>query len=161
VEHTKAYTTKSRFTPSASTARNMGDIATHPEPQLRSQGTSTSKATNSSTVSTTYLNDTIRPIPEVCMYESYAYMPLFEKDIRLIRLRPSLDETSKIEVDLIHIPLDSARVLGYIALSYTWGSMNTFATILVDGKLLKVGPNVQRILIRLRCLGLEYIWVRT
>jgi hypothetical protein len=146
---------------SAPSARDAGELATLLELQIRPEGASTSITMNSGTISTACPDDEIRSVSRVCVYEPYAYMPLVDRDIRLIRLHTSSDETSMIEVDLIHVPLESAGGLGYTALSYTWGSMDTPATISVDGKRFEVGPNVQSALIRLRRLRLEYIWVST
>jgi hypothetical protein len=151
--------TKSFFASLASTARDVGEITTFLELQVRPEGASTSMTMNNFTISTAFPDDGTRSVSRVCVYEFYAYIPLVDMDIRLIRLRASLDETSMIEVDLMHVPLESAGELGYTALSYTWGSIDTSATILVVGKRFEVGSNVQSALIRL--CRLEYIWVRT
>lgn len=153
--------TKSLFASSASTARDVGELTTLLELRVRPEAVSTSVTLNNFTISTACPDDGTRPVSRVCVYEPYSYVPLVDRDIRLIRLRASLDETSMIEVDLLHVSLESAGELGYTALSYTWGSTDTTTTILVDGKRFEVGPNVQSALIRLRRLRLEYIWVRT
>lgn len=161
VKQVKACTQRSFIATSDTTARDVGNAAVNPELQLKLGSANVSSTMNSVTVCNNYPVDTTVSAPHICAYGSYVYAPLIAKDIRLIRLHPSSNETSTIEVDLIHISLDIARGLGYIALSYTWGSMDASASILVDGKLFEVRPNVQRTLEKLRLIRHQYIWVGT
>jgi hypothetical protein len=97
--------------------------------------------------------------PRFCERRSYSYKPLVGNDIRLIRLSPVSSEPLKVEADLIHVSFATAQELGYVALSYTWGSMEATETILLDEKCFKVRPNVHVILRQLRTCGHIHVWV--
>jgi hypothetical protein len=97
--------------------------------------------------------------PHFCERRSYSYKPLVGKDIRLIRLNPVSSEPLKVEADLLHVSFATAQELGYVALSYTWGSMEATETILLDEKCFKVRPNVHDILRQLRTCGHIHVWV--
>ena len=78
--------TRSFLASSASTARDVGELTTLLELQVRPEGASTSTTMNNFNISTACPGDRIRSVSKVCVYEPYAYMTLVGRDIRLIRL---------------------------------------------------------------------------
>jgi hypothetical protein len=90
---------------------------------------------------------------------TYSYSPLAQSDIRLLRIHPFEERTDPLHASLEHKSILSAQSQQYVALSYTWGSMNAVVPILVDGKVLRIRPNLANILQLLRGLRTEYVWV--
>lgn len=89
----------------------------------------------------------------------HLYSPLSQDDIRLLHIHSSEDSTTPLHASLVHIALPSAQSRTYVALSYTWGLMEANVPILLDGKTLRIRPNLARILQILRDLQVQYIWV--
>jgi hypothetical protein len=87
------------------------------------------------------------------------YSPLMGDSIRLLHIRPSVNETLGLEANLIHFPLLSAQVNNYKALSYTWGAEDASVSITIDGGSMLIRPNLDKILRTLRALKYEYVWV--
>jgi len=91
--------------------------------------------------------------------QPYTYSPLVQGDIRLLHVQSCENPTNPLQVSLEHIPLLSAQSRTYVALSYTWGLMNADVPILMDDGVLRIKPNLARILRILRDLQVKYVWV--
>lgn len=90
------------------------------------------------------------------------YSPLPKGSVRLLRLLPSSDEISRIECQLITLPLlGSGSTHPYEALSYVWGPEDNNQLISIDGsKELLVTANLHVALLHLRHCFLERIlWI--
>jgi hypothetical protein len=90
---------------------------------------------------------------------SNVYSPLIGDAIRLLRIHSSVDEMLGLKADLIHLPLMSAQLKNYKALSYTWGGEKTSVSVVVNGGSILIRPNLDKILRTLRTLGYQYVWV--
>jgi hypothetical protein len=90
----------------------------------------------------------------------YSYSSLAQSEIRLLRIHPSGKRTDPFYASLKHTSILSAQSQRYVALSYTWGSMDAVVPILIDGRVLYVRPNLAKILQLLRDLRIECVWVR-
>jgi hypothetical protein len=90
---------------------------------------------------------------------SKVYSPLIGDAIRLLRIHSSVDETLGLKADLVHIPLSSAQLMNYKALSYTWGEEKASVSVTVNGGSILIRPNLDKILRTLRALEYEYVWV--
>ncbi|CAN9215725.1 unnamed protein product [Alternaria alternata] len=90
---------------------------------------------------------------------SIVYSPLTGDAIRLLHIRPSVNETLGLEADLVHFPLLSAQLKNYKALSYTWGVEKASVSITINGGSMVIRPNLEKILRKLRALKYEYVWV--
>src|SRR5947208_1474179 len=79
---------------------------------------------------------------QVMMTEKYTYSPLDERlrHIRLLSLPKSSDPAANLHCSLRTASLDDDPV--YIAISYTWGEAGVGHDIVVDGKVLSVGDNL-------------------
>jgi hypothetical protein len=91
--------------------------------------------------------------------EAYQHRKLADTEIRLLKFEHTSVSSSPLKATLQHVPLLSARAMGYIALSYTWGDLSATSDLVVDGKRLKIRPNLARILRKLRTLRYDYICV--
>jgi hypothetical protein len=90
----------------------------------------------------------------------YSYQPLLGSEIRLLKIHPSENSDTNIQVDLVHVPLNLAQQQDYIALSYTWGDAHESEWIrLNDTFFIKVRPNLFDILKRLRSMKCTNVWV--
>lgn len=89
------------------------------------------------------------------------YTSLPDGSARLLRLRPSSDENSRIECQLITCSLlDSRRSHSYEALSYVWGLEESEEPIWIDGNKLSVRVNLYKALSHLRdCFVERILWV--
>ena len=92
---------------------------------------------------------------------TYDYKPVAETEIRLLQVEHSSESSSALHASLRHMPLLSARAKGYIALSYTWGDLPATSHISIDGKNLRIRPNLAEILRKMRSFGYDLIWVRS
>ncbi|KAK3896460.1 hypothetical protein C8A05DRAFT_20565, partial [Staphylotrichum tortipilum] len=82
---------------------------------------------------------------------SYHHSPLPEGSIRLLRLLPHRDESSRVECRLsVCDLLDSGTAHPFDALSYTWGSGDSPKFILIDNREYGVGENLHAALMHLR-----------
>lgn len=84
--------------------------------------------------------------------ESYWYRRLRndEFSIRLLRIHPNGDSTSKIECELFHEEIDNKDRTPYEALSYTWGDASQTVDIQVNGCAFSVTVNLEAALRSLR-----------
>jgi len=90
------------------------------------------------------------------------YTSLPDGNARLLRLRPSSDENSRIECQLITCSLlGSGRTHPYEALSYVWGPKDNDQPIYLDGSHeLRVTANLHNALLHLRdCFVERILWV--
>lgn len=90
------------------------------------------------------------------------YTPLAEngEEIRLLTIVPQSGDSDIIHCQLLHYTFKSSALGGstgkdspwddYMALSYTWGSPDDLAAIVVNGSVLKVRPNLRDALYALR-----------
>lgn len=83
--------------------------------------------------------------------ESYSYeqLPDYTCNIRLIRLLPSAQPDTPIELELCPARLDAT--LSYEALSYCWGDVSLTETVYIDRRLFDVTTNLAAALRALRC----------
>lgn len=73
----------------------------------------------------------------------YSYSSLKESDIRLLRILPNADKSSRIECCLsTHSVLNSGSSPHFEALSYVWGSENSRYPIYLDGHEFTVKTNL-------------------
>ena len=79
----------------------------------------------------------------------YSSHPLNDGDIRLINLRQSSWD-DPIRVELIVTSLSSGSQRYFEALSYVWGDVNSTATVICDGKSIRVTGSLAQALRRLR-----------
>jgi hypothetical protein len=77
----------------------------------------------------------------------YEYESLARNEIRLLELLPGL-ETDQISIRIHHRLLDNE--VDYAALSYTWNNETLSNSVLVDGKTLRITPNLDAALRELR-----------
>jgi hypothetical protein len=89
------------------------------------------------------------------MPQEFEYKPLTEPDsIRLIVLKPSLDQYARVQCNLIHTTLSSDEIghvfSHYTALSYVWGSERKVETIWIDERPLKITASLFSALCDLR-----------
>ena len=92
---------------------------------------------------------------------SYHHSPLPEGNVRLLRLLPHQDESSRIECLLSdsHL-LDSGTAHPFDALSYAWGSGDSSKSILINNSEYAVGANLHAALLHLRDRFVDRIvWV--
>lgn len=92
---------------------------------------------------------------------SYRHSPLPKGSVRLLRLLPRRDESSRIECRLsdCHL-LDSRTAHPFDALSYAWGSGDISESILIDNCEYGVGANLHAALLHLRDSFVDRIvWV--
>src|SRR5271169_1735488 len=84
----------------------------------------------------------------------FSYQPLIEPDaIRLIVLRPALQDSEKVQCSLIHTTLSRCEndiFDHYTALSYVWGNPTDLRAILIDESPLNVTVNLYSALRDLR-----------
>jgi hypothetical protein len=82
---------------------------------------------------------------------AYHHSPLPEGSVRLLRLLPHRDESSRIEcrLSVCHL-LDSGTAHPFDALSYAWGSGDGSKSILIDNREYGVGANLHAALLHLR-----------
>jgi len=88
----------------------------------------------------------------------FSYSALQGNEIRLLDIGHTHQQPFTIQARLDHWPLPSAQSKGFVALSYTWGEHREQASILVDGKPMKIRPNVLAILHKLQSLQFRYVW---
>jgi hypothetical protein len=84
-------------------------------------------------------------------HQPYDYRVLKDNEMRLLELSPELDvqdEQAPVSYRLNHYPIDAE--VAYDALSYTWGIEQTGKVIRVDGRILKVKPNLDAALRQFR-----------
>ncbi|KAK5711192.1 SNF1-interacting protein [Elasticomyces elasticus] len=89
--------------------------------------------------------------------DSYTYTPLVraDREIRILVLYPSADDTTDINCDVINFNVEFWSTMGaesfpYIALSYMWGDRNQLQAIWLGGRRKEVTPNLHRALKGLR-----------
>ena len=90
---------------------------------------------------------------------TYTYSPLLSTDIRLLQILPSETDSSPLRFKLVHIPLLTARIRGYTALSYMWGTEPAASTVFLDEKVMSIKPSLDHILQKLRSSHYAFIWV--
>ncbi|KAH6961960.1 heterokaryon incompatibility protein-domain-containing protein, partial [Ilyonectria sp. MPI-CAGE-AT-0026] len=92
---------------------------------------------------------------------SYAYDPLPEDSIRLLRILPDPDEYSPIRCQLFQCALlNSGKTHLYEALSYVWGSQDAKKSIILHDRKFSVGNNLHAALSHLRDGFVErIIWI--
>jgi hypothetical protein len=54
---------------------------------------------------------------------TYQYKELIDTEVRLLKIEHASGNSSPLKATLEHVPLLSAREMGYTALSYTWGDL--------------------------------------
>ena len=93
----------------------------------------------------------VGPVHCAAIMPSYHHSPLPEGSVRLLRLLPHRDESSRIECRLTvcHL-LDSGTAHPFDALSYAWGSGDSSKLILIDNREYGVGANLHAALLHLR-----------
>ncbi|KAK0702820.1 heterokaryon incompatibility protein-domain-containing protein, partial [Lasiosphaeris hirsuta] len=93
----------------------------------------------------------------------YQYPPLLKPGhTRLLRLMPDEQEDAGVQCWLFDYPLhDSGRGMNlYEALSYTWGDMDSYQSISINQRDMRVTPSLHTALLHLRDPYLErFIWV--
>ncbi|KAK3634539.1 hypothetical protein LTR56_015268 [Elasticomyces elasticus] len=72
------------------------------------------------------------------------YEPLDEirREIRLLRILPSIDRAATVDVELLTTSLDLDSTLPYSALSYVWGDARTKEAIRIDGTWFEIGESL-------------------
>ncbi|KAK3644271.1 hypothetical protein LTR22_015274 [Elasticomyces elasticus] len=72
------------------------------------------------------------------------YEPLDEirREIRLLRILPSIDRAATVHVELLTTSLDLDSTLPYSALSYVWGDARTKEAIRIDGTWFEIGESL-------------------
>ncbi|PVH96704.1 HET-domain-containing protein, partial [Periconia macrospinosa] len=91
----------------------------------------------------------------------YQYSPLsdVQKNIRLLKILPSVSDDAEIHVELFEYSLQNSRH-SYEALSYVWGEPHPARSIYVDNEHFDVTPNLYSALLQLRDHSLpRYIWI--
>ncbi|KAG7053450.1 HET domain-containing protein [Colletotrichum scovillei] len=78
----------------------------------------------------------------------YKPLDLTEKSFRLLMLHPG--STGEISCDIFEASLDSEGIIPYEALSYAWGSIDLSASIIANGKTLRITNNLFTALTYLR-----------
>jgi len=81
----------------------------------------------------------------------YRYSPLWDTQIRLLKMIRSEDEQADIQAEILHLLMLSAQVRGYVALSYTWGMTKPSLILKIDGGTMRIRENVDWILRKLQC----------
>lgn len=89
------------------------------------------------------------------------YSPLPEGSVRLLRLLPHPDQSSRIECDLsVYNLLDSETAHPFDALSYAWGSADSSKSIWINDREYIVWANLHAALLHLRdCFVDRNVWV--
>lgn len=89
------------------------------------------------------------------------YSSLRETDIRILKVLPAEDEMDPLKLVLVHLPLLAARASSYTALSYTWGNEINTGEVFLNGRYVRIRPNLEQILRTMRSLQYESLWVRS
>ncbi len=77
---------------------------------------------------------------------------------RILLLHPAAELADEIICDLLHTRLDGASPYG--ALSYVWGELEPPGTVFLQGKEVRITPNLEGALRYLRHThGVRYLWV--
>lgn len=94
--------------------------------------------------------------------DSGLYSPLADsKNIRLLKLQPSIDRSAPIECTMEEADISTAPE--YEALSYVWGNPSPQRTVILNGQSFPVGENLEAALRQLRPCGAKQthrtIWI--
>ncbi len=84
------------------------------------------------------------------------HIPLSASDrseIRVVKLYPGKFDDD-IRCELVHVSLASSELVSHIALSYTWGSPDATAPILLGGRSFQVTRNLESFLRHAQCMAL-------
>lgn len=81
---------------------------------------------------------------------TFSYRPLdsSKDEIRIIQIRPAVDNATKLECSLKHVSL--AEKPQYEALSYTWGSDRCTESIMLNSEVFQVTENLKQALLAFR-----------